>query len=236
MLALIEEHIGDIRGVSDLASAEATLARIATAFGFRNAQLLEFTPDLRGVTDLSLDTLPGRKQAGLNTVRDKGLRAAVDAIRKMLETDTVVRRSIDRVSVDHPYREFWERYDLIDAVAVPISLDREVAGLVTFSGTPELKATEMLALQTLSYALFAQIRSLRNASSPDLPEVMRPMTPRERQVMQLSAAGLTSNEIGLELGMAARTANQHVDNVIEKLGSRNRTHVIAELIRHRLLT
>src|SRR3569833_334961 len=57
----------------------------------------------------------------------------------------------------------------------------------------------------------------------------------ERLVMRLSAAGLTSGEIAEQLGMAARTVNQHVDNVADKLGTRNRAHTVAEIVRRGLL-
>ena len=43
------------------------------------------------------------------------------------------------------------------------------------------------------------------------------------------------SEIAERLGMSARTVNQHVDNVADKLGTKNRTHTIAEVIRHGLL-
>ena len=46
---------------------------------------------------------------------------------------------------------------------------------------------------------------------------------------------MTSVEIADKLGMSARTVNQHVDNVADKLGTRNRTHTIAELVRNDML-
>jgi DNA-binding CsgD family transcriptional regulator len=35
--------------------------------------------------------------------------------------------------------------------------------------------------------------------------------------------------------MSTRTANQHVDNVAAKLGTRNRAHTVAEIVRRGLL-
>jgi DNA-binding CsgD family transcriptional regulator len=35
--------------------------------------------------------------------------------------------------------------------------------------------------------------------------------------------------------MSARTANQHVDNVADKLGTRNRAHTVAEILRRGLI-
>jgi DNA-binding CsgD family transcriptional regulator len=52
---------------------------------------------------------------------------------------------------------------------------------------------------------------------------------------RLSAIGLTPVEIADKLRMSARTVNQHVDNVADKLGTRNRTRTIAELVRNDML-
>ena len=62
-----------------------------------------------------------------------------------------------------------------------------------------------------------------------------PLTPREKEVITLSAEGHTSEDIAERLGMAARTVNQHVDNVARKLGTKNRTHTVAEAIRRNML-
>ncbi|KKC37472.1 hypothetical protein WH87_11925 [Devosia epidermidihirudinis] len=61
------------------------------------------------------------------------------------------------------------------------------------------------------------------------------LTPREREVLGLSAKGLTSQEVAERLGMSPRTVNHHVDNVAIKLGTRNRVHTVAEAIRRDLL-
>ena len=52
--------------------------------------------------------------------------------------------------------------------------------------------------------------------------------------MTLCAEGLTSDEIAMRLEMSARTVNQHTDNVASKLGTKNRTHTVAEVIRRGL--
>jgi LuxR family transcriptional regulator, quorum-sensing system regulator BjaR1 len=111
-----------------------------------------------------------------------------------------------------------------------------VAGLVSFSGHPEVSKRDEVAMQLLSYALFSQLRApvvrVNRMAGEDRPK----LTPREKDVMRLSASGLTSVEIAKELGMAARTVNQHVDNVALKLGTKNRTHTIAEIVRNDMLT
>jgi DNA-binding CsgD family transcriptional regulator len=80
--------------------------------------------------------------------------------------------------------------------------------------------------------MYAQARSFRqHRESKDVAS----LTPREKEVIRLSSEGLTSHEIAARLGMSARTANQHIDNVADKLGTRNRAHTVAEVIRHNLL-
>jgi DNA-binding CsgD family transcriptional regulator len=55
------------------------------------------------------------------------------------------------------------------------------------------------------------------------------LTPREQQVMQLVAEGLTSARIATELGIAPATVRTHVEHVREKLGARTRAEAVARL-------
>ena len=48
------------------------------------------------------------------------------------------------------------------------------------------------------------------------------LTPREREVIQLSAEGLTSIEIAERLEISSRNGNQQVDKVADQLRRRNR--------------
>lgn len=54
------------------------------------------------------------------------------------------------------------------------------------------------------------------------------LTPREREVLHLSAEGLTSNRIAMRLGISVRTAETHKSNVMNKLG----IHTQADLTRY----
>ncbi len=53
-----------------------------------------------------------------------------------------------------------------------------------------------------------------NADAPDLD----PLTPREREVLQLVAEGYTSHEIAERLGVAVKTVQNQRGRVMEKLG------------------
>lgn len=54
------------------------------------------------------------------------------------------------------------------------------------------------------------------------------LTPRERQVVQWVAAGKTSLEISIIIGIAARTVEQHVQAAMVKLGATNRVQLAVE--------
>ena len=58
------------------------------------------------------------------------------------------------------------------------------------------------------------------------------LTPRERQVLELLAAGATNREIGQALYMAEKTASVHVSRILSKLDVRTRTEAAA--VAHRL--
>lgn len=58
---------------------------------------------------------------------------------------------------------------------------------------------------------------------PELPPAEQPLTPRELEVLQLLARGLSNREIADELGVSVRTITTHVRNVLDKLHLANRT-------------
>ncbi len=62
-----------------------------------------------------------------------------------------------------------------------------------------------------------------------------PLSPRERQCLQLAANGMTSADIGIKLGISERTANFHFSNIIAKLGVLNRHEAIAKAVAQRIV-
>jgi two-component system, NarL family, response regulator LiaR len=59
------------------------------------------------------------------------------------------------------------------------------------------------------------------------------LTPRERQVVELIARGLSNKRIALELGIAEKTVKAHVSSILGKLGLTDRTQVALHAVRER---
>jgi DNA-binding CsgD family transcriptional regulator len=71
----------------------------------------------------------------------------------------------------------------------------------------------------------------------DMPEVETGphLSPRQQQVLELMAQGLTNSEIGVELGVTERTVKAYAQELYDKLGVRNRAGAVAEAAKLGLL-
>ena len=65
------------------------------------------------------------------------------------------------------------------------------------------------------------------AEQPEAPDALPdPLTPREREVLELLAAGLSNRRIASELGISEHTAKFHVNGILAKLGATTRTEAV----------
>jgi DNA-binding NarL/FixJ family response regulator len=71
------------------------------------------------------------------------------------------------------------------------------------------------------------------AGAGDVPS--SPLTPRELEVLKLIAEAYTSDQIALELGVARRTVDRHRENILGKLGMRDRVELTRYAIRRGLV-
>lgn len=92
------------------------------------------------------------------------------------------------------------------------------------------------SLRDLGAVLEAErVRRLLSASRRDRSSALAPVTPREREVLSLLAAGLTNREIAGRLVVSEHTVHRHVTNILRKLGLPSRTAAAAHAVRHGLL-
>lgn len=66
-------------------------------------------------------------------------------------------------------------------------------------------------------------------------DLFEPLTPREQQVAQLLAGGLTNKEIAQRLGVTEHTVKFHLNGLLRKLGVSTRTEAVVQAARLGLL-
>jgi two-component system nitrate/nitrite response regulator NarL len=123
---------------------------------------------------------------------------------------------------------------LADESAAPEALAAGATGLLFRDTAPDRLAAALAAvargLTVLDEDLAAAL--LRARPEPDLAE---PLTPREVEVLQLLAQGLSNREIGSILGISEHTAKFHVTAILGKLGAQGRTDAVVRAARLGLL-
>ncbi|MBF8186590.1 tetratricopeptide repeat protein [Nonomuraea sp. K274] len=96
------------------------------------------------------------------------------------------------------------------------------------------EGTSMTADQAVSCALDGTLPDLPPQPTPTLPATQESrLTPREREIAELVARGLSNRAIADELIISPATAARHVANILSKLGFSTRTQIAAWLIANR---
>lgn len=83
-------------------------------------------------------------------------------------------------------------------------------------------------LTVLDPALSDALRPVRDLAAARLPDEL---TPRELEVLQLLAEGLSNNAIAYRLGISAHTVKFHVNAIMNKLGAQSRTEAAVQATR-----
>ena len=120
--------------------------------------------------------------------------------------------------------------DLLDAVAAG------AAGyLLKNSPVDEVRASLIAAAAgepvfspSLAALVLGEFRRMAKATDSN------PLTDRERQVLQLVARGHTYKELGVELEISPKTAENHVRNILGKLHLSRRSDLIRYAVEHGL--
>lgn len=84
---------------------------------------------------------------------------------------------------------------------------------------------EALLAPTVTRRLIAQVTA-RRSPTRRAPSELKALTPREREVLELIAKGLSNTEIAEQLFVAEQTVKTHVGKVLSKLGLRDRAQAV----------
>ncbi len=77
--------------------------------------------------------------------------------------------------------------------------------------------------------------SVREAPWPAETAEHEPLTPRELEVFELIAKGLSNRDIGNALGISAHTAKYHVGQILAKVGAATRAEAVSMGLRAGLI-
>lgn len=109
----------------------------------------------------------------------------------------------------------------------PIALDEGFKAGVRGYALKRGPAAELVGAieQVASGRTFVDPRVDRRATPRDGGPPAR-LSPREREVLALTATGLTAEDVGAQLGVSVETVRTHTRNAVRKLGARNRLHAV----------
>ncbi|MEK8072048.1 response regulator transcription factor [Rhodococcoides navarretei] len=92
-------------------------------------------------------------------------------------------------------------------------------------GVRVVAAGEALLAPSVTRRLIADVTSRRGSRRHGSPR-LSDLTPREREVLELIATGMSNSEIAASLFLAEQTVKTHVGKVLAKLGLRDRAQAV----------
>jgi LuxR family quorum sensing-dependent transcriptional regulator len=123
-------------------------------------------------------------------------------------------------------------FGIPQGLMVPIPGPAGCMGFVWLSGGRlELPEHYMPALHLMALYAFDRARCLLASTA----EERTPLTARELEVLKWAACGKSAWEIGEILNISKRTADEHAQTGMRKLGAANRTQAVAIALRERLI-
>lgn len=79
------------------------------------------------------------------------------------------------------------------------------------------------------------VPKLLEDASRGMPMGQPDLTSREQQILELVAEGMANRQIAEQLGISARTAQKHLENLFKKLHVHDRTELVTQAFRRGLL-
>ncbi|WP_161974851.1 response regulator transcription factor [Bacillus timonensis] len=188
-------------------------------------------------TRCALFTHEREKGVGLMGYRLKGIEKITENISNILPVVHNIKKLINLQPIyianaeDHFPVEYVQKFQLKSVVMVPlfVSSKNKLTGIAildcgenkSFELSQELLVPLMRFGQSAAELLNAHWEG-KVSSMTLVPE--KPLTPREIDVLQLMANGLSIAEAANELKLSSYTVRDYVSTIIKKLGAKNRTH------------
>ncbi len=130
------------------------------------------------------------------------------------------------------WKHFCSRHDHEHVMSGPIVCDGRLAGtlnLARASGSPAFDAHDLADLSALCLHLSAKLATLRAKPKVFNSPLVSRLTPRELEIAELVAQGLTNAEIGEKLWISQNSVKQALKRMFRKLGVSARAEMVARL-------
>lgn len=173
----------------------------------------------------SLDPDPRRAADALRSIASEADRLGIESVRAAAARDWRRRAAHDR--------------SIVGDVSVLSSREREIAALMAEGhSNPTIARLRFLSLGTVKSHAAEVLSVLGLGSRVELAARLAPagdgdagprLSPRQRQVARLVAAGRRNAEIAAQLGLSERTVEKHVSAVLDRLDVSSRAAVAARI-------
>ncbi len=143
-----------------------------------------------------------------------------------------------RIHASHPdlpiivltmHDEETQRRQALDAGASGF-LTKDVSMQEVVRTVQQAAGGEVTLSPELATRILEELRDDPPADPPARPSVS-PLTPREEEVLQLIADGLSTTEVAARLFISGKTVKNHLASVYEKLDARDRTQAVLAAVR-----
>jgi DNA-binding CsgD family transcriptional regulator len=122
------------------------------------------------------------------------------------------------------------RFGYLEGFATPVRMRDGSLGLVSIGGAQRsFTAEERAILEAVSTATLRRAESFFGDPAPAEP--IQPLSPRERETVELLRQGLTDAEMAQAMCVGVTTVRTYVEAARRKLQARNRTHLASLPVR-----
>ena len=133
-----------------------------------------------------------------------------------------------RAETGSPGERLPQMAGLMEALERLVAQARAYQNVLPGSNYPARAA--VTALGELAQQAMNEARDLAATFEPQQASP-HPFSPRELEVLNLAAQGLTNKEIGYRLGISERTIQFHMNSVFNKTGTQSRTEAVSLALR-----
>ncbi|OUL20926.1 transcriptional regulator [Nostoc sp. T09] len=130
------------------------------------------------------------------------------------------------------WKDICPRHDHEHVMTGPIICDGRLVGTLNLAraeGSPAFDGNDLADLSALCIHISAKLATLRAKPTTFKSSLPNPLTPRELEIAELVAQGLTNAEIAGKLWITQNSVKQALKRMFRKLGVSARTEMVAKL-------